>query len=88
MEREAGCDIVPNGTMASRGIESTEELGRALRAARRARQLRLEDVALAAGVGIRFVSELERGKATAQLGHTLRVMEALGVRMTVDDPLV
>jgi HTH-type transcriptional regulator/antitoxin HipB len=86
-ERE-GCDIVPCGTMASRGIESTEELGRALRAARRARQLRLEDVALAAGVGIRFVSELERGKATAQVGHTLRVMEALGVRMTVDDPLV
>jgi transcriptional regulator with XRE-family HTH domain len=61
-------------------------LGSALREARRARGMRLEDVALGAGVGIRFVSELERGKPTARLGEALRVAVSLGVEMVVEDP--
>jgi y4mF family transcriptional regulator len=68
-------------------IHTTSDLGYALRRARKARDLRLEDVALAAGVGIRFVSELERGKATARLAETLRVAAALGVNLTLEDPL-
>lgn len=68
-------------------IHSPAELGSALRRARKARALRLEDVALSAGVGIRFVSELERGKATARLAETLRVAEALGVNLVLEDPL-
>jgi y4mF family transcriptional regulator len=67
-------------------VSTPERLGQALRAARKARGLRLEDVALAAGVGIRFVSELERGKTTARLGETLRVAAALGVRISLEDP--
>jgi y4mF family transcriptional regulator len=68
-------------------IATPADLGTALRVARRARGLRLEDVALAAGVGIRFVSELERGKPTARLGETLRVAGALGVRLALEDPV-
>jgi HTH-type transcriptional regulator / antitoxin HipB len=60
--------------------------GAALRAARRARGLRLEDVAFGAGVGMRFVSELERGKPTAQLGGALRVAASLGVCIVLEDP--
>ena len=68
-------------------ITTSAELGAALRAARRAQKLRLEDVALGAGVGIRFVSELERGKPTVRLAETLRVAAALGVevRLVVPD---
>jgi HTH-type transcriptional regulator/antitoxin HipB len=62
------------------------ELGAALRQARKARGLRLEDLALAAGVGVRFVGELERGKPTVRLAETLRVAAALGVRITLEDP--
>jgi transcriptional regulator with XRE-family HTH domain len=72
--------------MRETAISSSEALGSALRDARRARGLRLEDVALGAGVGIRFVSELERGKATAQLGPALRVAQALGVTLVLTDP--
>lgn len=61
------------------------ELGASLRQVRRARGLRLEDLALAAGVGVRFISELERGKPTARLAETLRVAAALGVRVTLED---
>ncbi len=68
-------------------ITSPESLGSALREARRRRGLRLEDVALGAGVGIRFVSELERGKPTARLAETLRVASALGLSIAIEDPL-
>ncbi|MGA9285438.1 MAG: helix-turn-helix domain-containing protein [Solirubrobacteraceae bacterium] len=64
----------------------SQAFGAALRAARRARGLRLEDVAFGAGVGVRFVSELERGKATAQIGEALRVAASLGVDLVMEDP--
>jgi transcriptional regulator with XRE-family HTH domain len=67
-------------------ITTPAELGASLRAARRARRLRLEDVALGAGVGTRFVSELERGKPTARLAETMRVVAALGLRLIIEDP--
>jgi HTH-type transcriptional regulator/antitoxin HipB len=79
--------IVPFGTMTdSVDITTPAELGGAVRAARRARGLRLEDVALGAGVGVRFVSELERGKPTARLAQTLRVVASLGLVLTIEDP--
>ena len=68
-------------------IDSSFGLGAALRAARRQRGLRLQDVALGAGVGVRFLSELERGKPTARLAEMLRVASALGVSVVVRDPL-
>ncbi len=71
----------------STAIRTSVELGSALRRARRARGLRLEEAALAAGVGVRFVSELERGKPTARLGGALQVADALGVRLLLEDPL-
>ena len=72
--------------MPERRVTTSSDLGEALRQARRARGLRQEDLAVAAGVGVRFVGELERGKATARLAETLRVAEALGVRLIVEDP--
>ena len=73
-------------TRTTRTIRTADDLGTALRAARKARGLRLEDVALAAGVGIRFLSELERGKPSVRLEETLRVITALGVRLELEDP--
>ena len=67
-------------------LTTPEELGAAFRAARLARGLRLEDLALAAGVGRRFLGELERGKPTVRLAEALRVAEALGVSIALNDP--
>ncbi|MGO9753284.1 MAG: helix-turn-helix transcriptional regulator [Solirubrobacteraceae bacterium] len=79
--------MFPNGNMPSSvSVSTPEELGAALKAARIARGLRLEDLALAAGVGRRFVGELERGKPTVRLAETLRVAEALGISVRVSDP--
>jgi len=67
-------------------IPDAAALGAALRAARHARHLRLEEAALGAGVGVRFLSELERGKPTAQLAPTLRVVASLGLEFMLVDP--
>jgi y4mF family transcriptional regulator len=62
------------------------ELGRMVREARRAAGLRQDHLAGAAGVGVRFLIELEAGKPTVQLGKVLAVLEALGGRMAVEIP--
>ena len=67
-------------------VSDPAALGLALREVRQARGLRQEDLALAAGVGLRFVGELERGKPTVRLVETLRVAAALGVQVVVEDP--
>jgi y4mF family transcriptional regulator len=65
---------------------TTKEVGAHVRAARIAQHLRQEQLAAAAGVGVRFLIELEAGKATAQLGKTLKVLETLGCRVDITTP--
>lgn len=59
-------------------IRTTKQLGEALRAARKQLRLTQPQLALAAGVGVRFIVELEAGKSTLRLENVLRVIEALG----------
>ena len=59
-------------------IDSALSLGAALRAARKRLGLTQSELALAAGVGLRFIVELEGGKATVRLAQVLRVVDALG----------
>ena len=65
---------------------TTTELGAHVRAARIAQDLRQEQLAAAAGLGVRFLIELEAGKPTAQLGKTLKVLETLGCRVEITAP--
>ena len=60
---------------------SPADFGSAVRRARRALGLTQRDLALAVGAGERFVAELERGKATVQLGKALAVARAAGLRL-------
>jgi y4mF family transcriptional regulator len=59
-------------------ISDTQTLGVALRAARKHIGLTQPDLALAAGVGVRFIVDLEGGKPTVRLEQVLRVIDALG----------
>lgn len=59
-------------------ITSTRDLGTEIRAARKHLGLTQSDLALAAGVGLRFIVDLERGKPTAHLAKTLQVIHSLG----------
>jgi len=59
-------------------IQSPQQLGDALRAARKQLMLTQPQLALAAGVGVRFIVDLEAGKPTLRLENVLRVVDALG----------
>ena len=59
-------------------IRSPQQLGAALRTARKQLGLTQPRLALAAGVGVRFIVDLEAGKPTLRLENVLRVIDALG----------
>lgn len=63
-------------------MHTAAELGQRLRHARRARGLSLMQLAERTGLSLRFLSELERGKAGASVGRVLRVAESVGLELT------
>ena len=65
-------------------IQSTQQLGQALRSARKRLGLTQSELALAAGVGVRFIVDLEAGKPTVRLETVMRVIEALGGQVMLD----
>lgn len=60
-------------------IQTPEELGSRIRRRRTDLRLTQNELADAARVTLRFVSELERGKAGAQLAGIQRVLAELGL---------
>ena len=64
-------------------IHSSKQLGRSIRIARKQLALTQPRLALAAGVGVRFIVDLEAGKPTVRLEQVLRVIDALGGEITL-----
>jgi len=64
-------------------IETPEHLGDVVRHTRKALSLTQRQLALAAGVGVRFIVDLEAGKPTVRLENVLRVLQALGATLNV-----
>ena len=58
--------------------------GMAVRAARKAHGLTQAELAGLAATGPRFVSELERGKPSAEMGKVLDVLAVLGLRLVLE----
>lgn len=67
-------------------VESVAELGLALRRARKRLGLTQAELALAAGVGVRFLVELEHGKPSVRMALVLRVIDALGGELDLSVP--
>ena len=61
-------------------------IGAIVRATRKAAGLRQYELAGAAGVGVRFIVDLEAGKPSAQIGKTLQVLAALGCSLDITTP--
>jgi transcriptional regulator with XRE-family HTH domain len=56
--------------------------GALIRSRRKALKMRQDQLALATGVGRRFLIELEAGKSSCQLGRSLLVAQALGLSLS------
>jgi transcriptional regulator with XRE-family HTH domain len=71
------------------GGAQAARFGALVRERRKALRMSQDDLALASGVGRRFVIELEAGKSSSQLGRALVVAAAVGLRvfdlMTADN---
>ncbi|HIJ55143.1 MAG TPA: helix-turn-helix transcriptional regulator [Deltaproteobacteria bacterium] len=65
-------------------IKNTEQLGSLIRAERKRLKVTQKDLAMAAGTGLRFIIELERGKETTRIGNIFKVLQALGIKVLVD----
>jgi transcriptional regulator with XRE-family HTH domain len=63
-----------------RASAAAQIFGAQIRSRRKALKMRQDQLALATGVGRRFLIELEAGKSSCQLGRSLLVAEALGLR--------
>ncbi len=61
-----------------------EAFGRQVRVQRKRQRLRQSELAALSGVGTRFVSELENGKPSIELGRALQVAAMLGLEVRVE----
>ncbi len=66
-------------------IKTSEDVGIIIRERRKKAKLTQQKAAALAGVGIRFLSELERGKPTAQIGKALKVARLLGLEFRIHE---
>ena len=64
-------------------IRNVGDIGGAIRAKRPAIDMRQEKVAALAGVGPRFLSEIENGKESAEVGKVLHVLHRLGLEVSI-----
>lgn len=71
-------NILPYGK-----ISSPKKLGQAIRAKRKVDGLTQAKAAALCGVGVRFISDMENGKPTVELGKALSVLSGLGLTIDV-----
>jgi len=65
-------------------INGCSDLAQLLRQTRKAQGLTQIELAAISGVGQRFLSELENGKPTLEIGRILRVAAALGLQLRLE----
>ena len=64
-------------------IYDTKELGSLIREARKSQNLTQTQLSSVCGVGVRFISEVEKGKVSSQIGKILVVIKMLGLEVAV-----
>jgi len=64
-------------------IDNTQSLGELIRTERKRQNVTQVELASLAGVGVRFLRELEKGKESCQLGLVFSVLSTLGMSFNV-----
>ncbi|UEM03359.1 helix-turn-helix domain-containing protein [Skermanella rosea] len=67
-------------------ITDAGALGKVIRERRRALGMRQADLAMVAGVGVRFIVDAENGKSTCQIGLLLKLLRELGIDLAASVP--
>jgi len=64
-------------------VDTPEMVGRVVRRKRKETGIKQEIAAGMCGVGTKFLSQLENGKETAELGKTLQVLRKMGLEVYI-----
>ena len=67
-------------------VRTTSDICTLIRTARKEQNLRQDQLAGVANVGLRFIVELEAGKPTAQVEKVLQVIDTLGCSIYILEP--
>jgi transcriptional regulator with XRE-family HTH domain len=67
-------------------LTSVEDAGTVIRALRKQSGIRIDDFALTAKASKQFMSDLENGRPTVQMGRVLAMLQSMGVRMSLEVP--
>lgn len=67
-------------------LTTVEDAGLVIRALRKHGGVRIDDFALTAKVSKQLMTDLENGKPTVQMGRVLRLLQGLGVHVTLEIP--
>ena len=62
------------------------QIGTLIRETRKNLRVTQKDLALTSGTGIRFIIDLEKGKDTCEIGKALKVLNTLGIKITLTPP--
>lgn len=65
-------------------VTSVKELAALIRSERRRQGITQADLAGLSGVGVTFLSQLENGKESAEVGKVLNVLTMLGIDLTAE----
>jgi len=58
---------------------NAKQLGELIKRCRKGLGMNQADLALVSGTGVRFISDVENGKETCEIGKALKVLENLGM---------
>ena len=72
--------------MSKEALLSCEAIGKKVRELRKSQGVTQAQLAGLSNTGVRFIGDLESGKATCQLGKILSVLETLGVDIHIYSP--
>ncbi len=72
-----------NATTTYGKVTTAEDIGQIIRAKRKETGVRQDMAAGMSEVGTKFLSQIENGKETAELGKTLRVLRKLGLNVYI-----
>jgi transcriptional regulator with XRE-family HTH domain len=67
-------------------LTTVDDAGLVIRALRKHGGVRIDDFALTAKVSKQLMTDLENGKPTVQMGRVLRLLQGLGVHVTLEIP--
>ncbi len=63
-----------------------KQIGDLVKVARKIMGVTQKELALTSGTGLRFIIDLEKGKATCQLGKVLTVLQTVGIAIGLTLP--